>query len=344
MATSTIDSCGCGTTSRADVMGISNNHYKNHIDEKGVISGLKNNLIISPGEQVSYTARMFGGNPIELSRLLADNRTIETANNHCLDVGDAIHIDVCSGMCSSQTLSSCTYIESVPAPNQFTLRDGTTPTPVPYTFTPTLVDDPDPTVPGVPVSGFVARAADLAGYRCRLRLVIGAHRDQKLISLGAVASGSKQIQLKGNFTGFIPGDKITLGGFTGTVVSYQKATYDNLCYTIIQTAEASNETVKFTDKKLALHVPDELVIETTVPALSCGWASASISGFETKKLVRFTSKERGNSVRVGFWEFCLEWGGIEGGPVADKFPDHIAQDYDNFYSFIPIDRGILFLI
>lgn len=336
--------CGGASNGNLNIGGFSGGGCRNCLDPHDEpITGYEKGVVLSPGEELSYTARLFGGDYLEIDRLGADNRTLQTKDNHCLKVGDSIHLDVCSGFCTTQSLSSCVYVQSVPALNQFTLHANTTPD-VAYTFTPTSVVDLDPTTSGVPVKARIAKAANLDGYRVRLRLNVGAHRDQKLLSLGAIASGSKQLQIKGYFPDIAAGDSLEIGSFTGTVVSSQKAMYDNVCYTIVQIKEPSTVVAKFTDKVLVLLKPQEMKIETVVPALKCGWISVAIAGHETKKLIKFLTSQRGNPTRIGFWELVIEWGGASGATGADKWPEHIANDLSNFYNFVPLDRGVLYII
>jgi hypothetical protein len=338
--------CATGGSECSDVrshIGVSSSLAQNITDTKGVISGPEKDLVIVPGEEISYTARLFAGMSTNIDRLLADKKTLQTEQNHCYKVGDTVHLDVCEGFCSVEPIQSCLYIDTIPAPNQFTLHSKTDPD-IKYTFTPTAVIDPDPAIAGTPAKGWIATAANLEGYRVRLKLNVGAHREKKLISLGAIKIGTKQLQIKGYFTGILKGDRLELGGLIGTVVSTQKATFDSVCYTIVHLEENSPIDIKFTDKLLVLHAPQQLNIQTIVPALSCGWVSVSIPGQETLKLSRFLTSDRGKPIKIGFWELVLEWGGLSGDPDSDKWPSHIADDLSNFYNFVPMDRGNLYLI
>lgn len=332
-----VSSIATGTDNKVDC-GCYPNGLPKDASVKG-IQALGEPLFLTAGESVNYTSQVLNSGYIKINRLAADDQTLETETNHCLKPDQPVHFFYGEGICSSEDIGSCLYVATTPTDNSFTLRDGETP-PNTHTFKATALTDPDPTVAGMPVTAWVAEAGDLSGYRTRLRLVLGDCRSARLLSVGAIQKDSDQVQLKGEVTGIITGDKITVGSYTGTVISATKIFFKGVCYTICHMEQKATEDVPFTLNKVASLEPYQHIIEATAPALDCGWASVSIPGNLTRDLCRYKTHQT-EAHLVGSWDFSMIWGKSGTGP--DELPPHIAEDYSNAYWISVFDKGGLYV-
>lgn len=258
-----------------------------------------------PGESITYTARILASAKVPLSVLGDDGVTLESDYNHCLEVDDPVHVCFTDGVCTPLALSPCLLVESVPANNQLTLKDADGNQ---VTMQPESATDPTPTVAGTPITGWIARAANLTGFRGTLTLRINDNRQDSLLGVGAIQNGRNQLQIKGHWAGALQnGDTLNLGpDYSGTVQAFRNVeTCDGVPYTVAQMDTYGTADIPFTDGYFIYFCPESTVLEASSADPQCGWLTVTLPASETLKLLSFKTE---CIQAIGTWSFNLAWG------------------------------------
>ena len=282
-----------------------------------------------PGQSITYTARVLASAQVDLTVLGDDGITIDTEYNHCLAVDDPVHICFNDGVCTPMALDPCLFIESVPADNQFTLKDSEGNQ---VTFTRQDVDDNTPDDTGSAIAGWIARAANLTGFQGKLTLRVNDSRQDSLLGVGAIRSGRNQLQIKGHWSDKLAiGDQLTLNDFVSTVEAFRDvSTCDDVPYTVVQVASVSDIDIPFTDNYLIYFEPAPLTLQAESTSPSCGWITVNLQGSETIELLKH--KQEGIT-DIGTWAFTLSWG-------TQSLPAHMKQEAPVVWSNV-FDSGTL---
>jgi hypothetical protein len=257
-----------------------------------------------PGQSITYTARVLASAKVSLSVLGDDGVTIDTAHNHCLAVDDPIHICFTDGVCTPLKLDPCLFVASVPATNKLTIKDSQG---ITVTMVSEAVIDPTPNDAGTPITGWIARAANLTGFEGKLSLRVNDARGDSLLGVGAIRSGRSQLQIKGDWSSRLSnGDVIKLNDFTGEISAFRALTTCNdVAYTVALLDTVADADIPFTDDYLVFHQPTPLTLDADSASPKCGWLTVNLPASETLKLLAY---KQDCPVEIGTWAFTLAWG------------------------------------
>jgi hypothetical protein len=248
-----------------------------HTDENYLAKPGRDILVV-PGSTIALTLRVTAGEPTDIIGI-ATNGTIETRTVHGLGVGDPIHLSFESGL-SKTTVSPYLKVKAVTDDHHFTIEDDKGVQVI--LKKEVILGQPAEAQP--PISGWVAKAANLEGYHGAIVIDLASGRQDQLLGTAAIQKGSTQIQIKGSHE-LKKGDTIALGGtYQGCVKMAMQVNAEGGCFTIAEMTCKSDADIKFTEGKIASLVPYEPKIEAFGPGNNYGWVNVTLSGTMTRHM------------------------------------------------------------